>query len=47
LVVPDDLAETRSPTREELAIIRNVLDPDTRRAGDVAERAPKVEGATS
>jgi acyl CoA:acetate/3-ketoacid CoA transferase beta subunit len=47
LVVPDDLAETRAPTSEELTIIRDVLDPDTRRAGEVAERAPKVEGATS
>ena len=28
LVVPDDVAETRLPTDEELRLIRDVLDPN-------------------
>jgi acyl CoA:acetate/3-ketoacid CoA transferase beta subunit len=37
--VPDDLAPTPGPAPEALRLIREVLDPDGRRAGEVAERA--------
>jgi len=35
LAVPDDVPETRSPTDDELALIREVIDPDNRRATEV------------
>jgi acyl CoA:acetate/3-ketoacid CoA transferase beta subunit len=35
LVVPDDVAETRLPTDEELQLIREVLDPNGLRAAEV------------
>ena len=35
LVVPDDVPETRSPTAEELRLIRDVLDPHARRDREV------------
>ncbi len=37
LVVPDDVAESRLPTDEELRLIREVLDPDNARAAEVPE----------
>ena len=35
LVVADDVATTRRPAPEELRLIREVLDPDGLRAGEV------------
>ena len=35
LVIPDDLAETRLPTPEELDLLRTVLDPGARRDRDI------------
>jgi acyl CoA:acetate/3-ketoacid CoA transferase beta subunit len=35
LVVPDDVAETRLPTPEELTLIREVIDPQDLRATEV------------
>ena len=35
LVVPDDLAESRLPTEEELRIVREVLDPSELRRSEV------------
>jgi acyl CoA:acetate/3-ketoacid CoA transferase beta subunit len=35
LVIPDDVSETRSPTEEELRLIREVLDPTGRRDTEV------------
>jgi hypothetical protein len=36
LVVPDDVPESRLPTPEELALIRDVIDPDGTREREVA-----------
>jgi acyl CoA:acetate/3-ketoacid CoA transferase beta subunit len=36
LVIPEDLAESRAPTDEELRIIREVLDPEGLRAKEVS-----------
>jgi hypothetical protein len=35
LAIPDDVAETRLPTPEELEIIRDVLDPGSLRDREV------------
>jgi acyl CoA:acetate/3-ketoacid CoA transferase beta subunit len=35
LAIPDDVPETRLPTADELALIRDVLDPDGRREKEV------------
>jgi hypothetical protein len=35
LVIPDDVAETRLPTPEELDLLRTVLDPGARRDRDI------------
>jgi hypothetical protein len=35
LTIPDDVAETRLPTPEELDLLRTVLDPTSRRDRDV------------
>ena len=35
LVVPDDVAESRLPTDDELRLIREVLDPANARAAEV------------
>ena len=35
LVIPDDLAETREPTAEELQVMRDVLDPNRLRDAEV------------
>ena len=35
LTIPDDVAETRGPTPEELDLLRTVLDPTSRRDRDV------------
>jgi acyl CoA:acetate/3-ketoacid CoA transferase beta subunit len=35
LVVPPDLGETRAPSDDELRLIREVLDPDTLRNGEL------------
>jgi acyl CoA:acetate/3-ketoacid CoA transferase beta subunit len=35
LMIPDDVATTRLPTVEELALIRTVIDPRERRSGEV------------
>ena len=37
LVAPDDVAESRRPTDQELRLIREVLDPDNARAAEVPE----------
>jgi acyl CoA:acetate/3-ketoacid CoA transferase beta subunit len=37
LVVPDDVAESRVPTDEELRLIRDVLDPANARAAEVPD----------
>jgi acyl CoA:acetate/3-ketoacid CoA transferase beta subunit len=37
LVVPDDVPESRTPTAEELSLIRDVLDPTDLRSKEVPE----------
>jgi hypothetical protein len=35
LAIPDDVAETRLPTPDELRLVRDVLDPTSRRDREV------------
>ena len=35
LVIPEDVAETRLPTDDELRLIREVIDPRDLRKGDI------------
>ena len=34
-MIPDDIAETRLPTDDELRLIREVIDPKDLRKGDI------------
>jgi acyl CoA:acetate/3-ketoacid CoA transferase beta subunit len=44
LLIPDDLPMTPGPEPEALRLIREVLDPEGRRAGEVPEPAAPLEG---
>lgn len=47
LHVPDDVPTTPGPDQEALRLIREVLDPDGRRAREVVEPAAPLEGLPS
>jgi acyl CoA:acetate/3-ketoacid CoA transferase beta subunit len=47
LLVPDDVSTTPGPDADALALIREVIDPDGKRAREVPEPAAPLEGLPS